>query len=194
MDRRLIVQAARVAAVIALLALWRPESVAAYGAAAVALCLVLVPDAAPTRRDPAGRRTGDGAARSDFSVGFALLRAGRMDEAEQWLRRAIAADADDADARFNLGIVLAETGRHEPAIAELEEAARLRPRDAAVRYRLGVSNAALGRQFAAVHALRESIRLDPRLAVAERALERSLTAIGTAPARTAGEPVRAVAR
>jgi tetratricopeptide (TPR) repeat protein len=194
MDRRLLVPAARFAAVIALLALWRPDSVAAYGAAAVVLCLVLVPDAAARRRDPVDRPTSETAEPSDFAVGFALLRAGRMDEAEPWLRRAIAADADDADARFNLGIVLAETGRHEPAIAELEEAARLRPRDAAVHHRLGDANAALGRHFAAIHALRESIRLDPRLAVAERALERSLAAVGTAPARTAAEPARAAAR
>jgi tetratricopeptide (TPR) repeat protein len=194
MDRRLLVQVARFAAVIALLALWRPESVAAYGAAAVVLCLVLVPDAAPARREPAGRRTRESAERSDFSIGFALLREGRMEEAEQSLRRAIAADAEDADARFNLGIALAEMGRHEPATAELEEAARLRPRDAAVRYRLGISNAALGRHFAAIHALRESIRLDPRLAIAGRALERSLAAVGTAPARPVGEAARAAAR
>jgi tetratricopeptide (TPR) repeat protein len=191
MDRRLLVLAARFAAVIALLALWRPASAAAYGAAAIVLCLVLVPDAVPARREPL-RPTVDGPAeRSDFTIGYALLGAGRMEEAEACFRRALAADADDADARFNLGVVLAETGRQEEAIGELETASRLRPRDAAVHYRLGVSNAAVGRHFAAIHALRESIRLDPRLAAAERALERSLAAVSATPARASGaEPGR----
>jgi tetratricopeptide (TPR) repeat protein len=195
MDRRLLVRAARVAAVIALMVLWRHESVAAYGAAAVVLCLVLVPDAAPpARREPLRRRPEVPAVRGDFAVGYALLRAGRMADAEPSFRRALDADADDADAHFNLGIVLAETGRHTEAIAELETASRLRPRDAAVRYRLGVSNAAVGRHFAAIHALREAIRLDPFLVVAGRALEHSLAAVSATPARASGaEPGEMVA-
>jgi tetratricopeptide (TPR) repeat protein len=185
MDRRLLVRAARFAAMIALLVLWRPDSVAAYGAAAVVLCLVLVPDAVPARR-PVIRPDETPAERGDFTLGYALLKAGRMEEAEHCFRRALDADADDADARFNLGVVLAETARHAEAIEELETAARLRPRDADVRYRLGASSAALGRHFAAIHALREAIRLDPRLVVAERALERSLATVSAAQGRTMG--------
>src|SRR5688572_12772241 len=95
MDRTLLVPAARFAAVMALLALWRPDSSVAYGVAVVALCLVLVPDVAAARRTPAVRRPVEPAERSDFAVGYALLRAGRMEEAEPWFRQAIAAAEDD---------------------------------------------------------------------------------------------------
>lgn len=163
--------AARCGALIVLLALLRPDSAAAYGVAAIALCLVLLPDASLSRRAPRWLLPLDAAEPGDFTRGYGLLHSGRAAEAEPWLRRAVEANGADADARLNLGITLAELGRHEEAIVELEEAARLRPRDAHARHRLGTSAAAIGRHFAAVHALREAIRLDPRLLAASRALE-----------------------
>ncbi len=166
-----LIPAARFGALIVLLVFFRPDSVAAYAVAVVALCLVLVPDSALTRRAPRWPRPLDDDAPDDVTFGSALLESGRPAEAEPGLRRAVAADAADADARLNHGIALAELGRHEDAIVQLEEAARLRPRDATARYRLGVSASAVGRHFAAVHALRDAVRLDPRLAAAARALE-----------------------
>ena len=171
-----LIPAARFGAMIVLLVFLRPDSVAAYAVAAIALCLVLVPDSALARRVPRWPRPLDGDAPDDFAFGYALLHSGRPAEAEPWLRLAAEAHAADADARLNLGIALAELGRHEDAVVQLEEAARLRPRDATARYRLGVSSAAVGRHFAAVHALRDAVRLDPRLTAAARALE-SVSAI-----------------
>ena len=166
-----LIPAARFGALIVLLAFFRPDSVVAYAVAAIALCLVLVPDGALARRVPRWHRALEVDVPDDFALGYALLQSGRTAEAEPWLRRAVEARATDADARLNLGIALAELGRHDEAIVELEEAARLRPRDATARYRLGVSSAAVGRHFAAVHALRDAVRLDPRLTAAARSLE-----------------------
>jgi tetratricopeptide (TPR) repeat protein len=166
-----LIPAARFGALIVLVAFSRPDSVAAYAVAAIALCLVLVPDSALARRVPRWPRPLDDGVPDDFAFGYSLLQSGRSAEAEPWLRRAVEAHGADADARLNLGIALAELGRHDEAVVQLEEAARLRPRDATARYRLGVSSAAVGRHFAAVHALRAAVRLDPRLTAAARALE-----------------------
>lgn len=183
-----LIPAARFGALIVLLAVLRPDSVAAYALAAIALCLVLVPDAALARRAPRWPHALDGADRDDFAHGYSLLRSGRSAEAEPWLRRALEAHAADADARLNLGIALAELGRHEDAVVELGEAARLRPRDARARYRLGVSSAAVGRHFAAVHALRDAVRLDPRLTAAARALETVSATLSSRGVERASEP------
>ena len=192
MLRPRIIPAARLAALVVLLAFLRPDSAAGYGIAAIALCLVLVPDAALSIRTQRWPHPPVAAEPDDFAIGYGLLRAGQTSEAEPWLRRAVEADAGDADARLNLGIALAGSGRHDEAIPQLEEAVRLRPRDARAHHELGVSFAAIDRPFAAVHALREAVRLDPRRADAERALEAASIAAGRVPARVG--PARAVAR
>ncbi|HEX6057492.1 MAG TPA: tetratricopeptide repeat protein [Gemmatimonadaceae bacterium] len=194
MTRHHFLPAARFTALVSLLAVLRPDSLVAYGIALVSCCLLLAPDAMLARRAPRPRASQewriaaesleDRAPADDFARGYALLRAGSPADAEPWLRRAVEADAADADARLNLGIALAECGRHAEAIAELEEATRLRPRDASAHHRLGVSCAADGRHFAAVHAFREALRLDPRHAESERAL----AAVGATLSRDGGEP------
>ena len=67
-----------------------------------------------------------------------LLRAGKVDEAEPLVRRALAANPQSADAHTLLGIVLDRRGRAREAEGEYREALRLSPRSVSARVNLGV--------------------------------------------------------
>jgi tetratricopeptide (TPR) repeat protein len=61
------------------------------------------------------------------------MRGRRFPEAEQYLRKLVAAHPDQAGARVQLGRVLEAEGKHDEAIAELEAGAKLTPDDAVQR-------------------------------------------------------------
>ncbi len=69
-----------------------------------------------------------------------LFEAGRFDEAESTLRRAIAMDPTRTEWYVNLGLTLEAAGRHEDAIAPLTRAHELSPDDAEVALMLGACN------------------------------------------------------
>jgi predicted O-linked N-acetylglucosamine transferase (SPINDLY family) len=60
----------------------------------------------------------------------ALHRGGRLADAEQLYRQALAADPRDFAARHFLGVIRAQQGRPEEGLAEIEAALALRPDDA----------------------------------------------------------------
>jgi len=61
------------------------------------------------------------------NLGLALVGQGKLNEAIEHYRQAIAIRPDSAKVHYNLGIVLAREGKLDEAIAEYETAIRLRP-------------------------------------------------------------------
>jgi Flp pilus assembly protein TadD len=78
-----------------------------------------------------------------------LLQAGKLDEAEPLVRRAVAAAPANADAHNLLGTILDQRGQTQPAEREYVTALRLNPRSITARANLGVLLARTGRAEAA---------------------------------------------
>jgi len=60
-------------------------------------------------------------------MGVLLRGVGALVESEEWLRRAITLEPDNATCHYHLGVTLAMAKRHRDAIAHWEIAARLLP-------------------------------------------------------------------
>jgi tetratricopeptide (TPR) repeat protein len=98
-------------------------------------------------------------------IGSCLSAMGRYQDAESYLRRAVAG-IDDPQTHYNLGLLLSITGRPAEAIAEYEKALARDPMHADARLNMAT---ALARQGQMDRALRELTRLvdqDPDNAVA----------------------------
>lgn len=67
--------------------------------------------------------------RSRVAYGSALIRSGRVAEAEAQLSAGVALDPDNAVARVRLGSVLASQGKGDAAVEHLERALQLSPND-----------------------------------------------------------------
>src|SRR5256714_2633356 len=108
------------------------------------------------RRTPAAKaQTGDatragGEAAASLARAVELLQAGRRDEAEPLVRRALSAEPRNADAHTLLGVILDQRGRPREAEAEYRTAIRLRPESISARANLGVLLAREGRSDEAV--------------------------------------------
>jgi len=114
------------------------------------------------------------------NYGFALLQAGRPEEALEHFREAVALRPEYAKAHLNLGLGLATLGRPEAARAEYEQAIRLDPRNAATHYNLGIDLAQAGRVEDAIAEYEAALRLDPRFAEAHNNLGLALAREGRA--------------
>ncbi len=90
-----------------------------------------------------------------------LLQAGKLDEAEPLLRRAIAAAPSNADAHNLLGTILDQHGQTQAAEREYLAALRLNSRATSARANLGVLLAHTGRAEAAVEAFEAVLREVP---------------------------------
>ena len=77
------------------------------------------------------------------------------------LDRALAEDADYADAHSHLGLLFVAQRRFKEALGALQTAVRLKPDDPLTRYNLGVTYASLGQTDRAAVAFRDAIRLKP---------------------------------
>lgn len=81
-----------------------------------------------------------------------LLQAGKLDDAEPLLRRAVAAEPSNGDAHNLLGTILDQRGQAQAAEREYRAALRFNSRSASARTNLGVLLARTGRSEAAVEA------------------------------------------
>ena len=98
-------------------------------------------------------------------IGSCLSALGRFDEAESYLRRALAG-LDDPTTHYNLGVLLAMTGRLDAAISEYRSALARNPQYSDARANLAT---ALARRGDVAHAARELTALvesDPENALA----------------------------
>jgi tetratricopeptide (TPR) repeat protein len=85
--------------------------------------------------------------KSDALTGLAniYMHGRRFVEAEEYLRRLVAAQPENAAAHVELGRVLAAEGKNDAAVAELEAGAKLAPADASVQRDLADTYLAAGK-------------------------------------------------
>jgi len=94
---------------------------------------------------------------------LALARAGqgKIDEAIDLTRSALARGSNRAEGEYNLGRLLAAKGVHEEAAVHLTRAVALRPNLAAAWFHLGEVRAAQGRKAEAVECYERALAVDP---------------------------------
>lgn len=110
-----------------------------------------LPDDLATRRDELA-----------FDLGAMALELQAPDQAERWLRQAVARAPGRADAHEHLGLALLFQGRPQEGIAPLETATRLDPSSASAHLNLAVVYAQVGRVADARREAEASLRLDPK--------------------------------
>ena len=108
------------------------------------------------------------------TLGIALQRQGRLEEAGAQYSAAIGLRPGRASAYNNLGTVRQAQGRLEEAAGRYAEAVRLEPRYGEAHRNLGLVLQGLGRNEEAIAHLQEAVRLEPRSAVAHDALGTAL--------------------
>lgn len=118
----------------------RPAAIAAYADA--------------VRADPAFHRAVNRSA-------YLLASMERFAEAEEYFRKVLSLEPQNAVAHFNLGFTLQRLGRHDQAIERFHEATRLDPKIDRAWYGLGMSHAHLGQHAQAAKALEEAALLQP---------------------------------
>jgi serine/threonine-protein kinase len=110
-------------------------------------------------------------------LGFALVQAGRRDEALAEFRRAVQLRPDYADALCNLGVLLAQEKKDpEEALDACRRAVRLRPWAAAGYHALGSALLAQGKPDEAAAFFRAALYLQPSHAAARAGLAAALRA------------------
>lgn len=129
-------------------------------------------DALGVLADAAGRA--DATPQLLNTQGICLLALGRPSDAEPFLRRAVDADPDYANARFNLADALAARGDLPAAVGEWQAVVRIDPQDADARLRLGIALGELGRGGEATASLLEAVKLAPGSPEARYALATAL--------------------
>jgi HemY protein len=93
-------------------------------------------------------------------IGSCLSAMGRLDEAEGYLRRAVAG-IDDPQTHYNLGLLLALTNRLGEAVTEYQKALARDPMHADARLNLGTAFARQGRMDLAARELTRLVDEDP---------------------------------
>lgn len=157
-----------------LAALFRSRAVAPWirAAALVAIAAVLVAEACGVRAAQQPWRTTMALSRhmERFApnaptvlnrLGATLGEQGHLDEAVDYLRRAVAAAPEYAEARFNLGLLLANEGRVDEALPELLAAQTRSPDDPEAACLIGVLLTRNGKPAEAEAQFRRAIQLKP---------------------------------
>jgi tetratricopeptide (TPR) repeat protein len=104
------------------------------------------------------------------TLGNALLKEGRTEEAMAHYREAFRIDPAYAQAHYSLGIALLQQGRTEEAIAQYREALQLDPAYAEAHNNLGNALLQQGEPEEAIAEYREALRINPASAEAQNNL------------------------
>jgi tetratricopeptide (TPR) repeat protein len=113
---------------------------------------------------------------SDALTGLAnvYLRGRQFPEAEEYLRKLVAAHPDDVGAHIELGRVLVAQGKNDAALSELQAGAKLAPADVSVQRDLAELYTTLGKHDQAEAAYRALIAKDLKNAELHRGLGQTL--------------------
>ena len=99
-----------------------------------------------------------------LQVGNALMKQGRLAEAEQHLARAVILTPQSYETRCNYGVLLTRQGRAAAAFEQVSEALRLKPDYAPAHAQMGLLLAGAGRSQDAIRHYREAVGLKPDFA------------------------------
>jgi tetratricopeptide (TPR) repeat protein len=110
--------------------------------------------------------------------GIDSLRAGKINEAVESLRKAVARKPGNAEANYYLGIALAQAGDKDGSIQAFRMALAKRPDSAEIHYNFGIALRQMGKSPEAVQELRQSIQLRPDDGLAHCALGKILLQAG----------------
>jgi len=113
-----------------------------------------------------------------WALGGVLKDRGRLAEAADSYRQALAVQPEYVSARINLGAVLMDQKRTADAIDNFRAALRLDPDNAGAHYDLGIALTASGRFDDAIREYREAIRCRPQFAYAHNNAGQLLVATG----------------
>jgi tetratricopeptide (TPR) repeat protein len=102
------------------------------------------------------------AARELSRQGVAALESGQPQQAEELLKKSLAASPDDASAQRYMAEALWQRGARAEAVTHIEEAIRLERTNATLAVRAGEMSLASGRTDAAIDYAEKALRLDPK--------------------------------
>ena len=122
-------------------------------------------------------RAGPGA-NVENNLGIALAAEGKMTEAAEAFRRAVAAEPGSARAHRNLGDALTSLGQFEEGVSHLRRATELQPENATFHYDLAVALLEGGRTPQAIDAFHAALKIDPSFAPAHNNLGVALGSLG----------------
>ncbi len=114
------------------------------------------------------------------SLGAALQKEGRINEAIPHLSEAIRIKPDGVQAHYNMGVALDRQGDTEGAIRHFSEAVRLKPDFADAHYNLGIALKRQGNLNEAVRCFSAAVRVNPDFAEAHNNLGSALKDQGNA--------------
>ena len=120
------------------------------------------------------------AASAHVAAGNIFMMMSRFEEAADAYRKAVALDADSAEAINNLGEALGEMKQFQPALQAFQKAVALDPKYLKARYNMGVTYDRLGQMKYAEFVYRILIRDFPDFALAYDSLAVSLSKSGRA--------------
>lgn len=116
---------------------------------------------AALRLDPRRSSASDRLAVVLATLGTRAADSGRLPEAADLLRRAVALAPSDAGVHESLGVLLARTSDLEGARASFSQAVHLDPRSSTAHFNLGLVLLQLGDSDSGLSSLAEAARLDP---------------------------------
>jgi tetratricopeptide (TPR) repeat protein len=120
------------------------------------------------------------AASAHVAAGNIFMMVGRFEDAAAAYRKAVALDANSAEAVNNLGDALSTTKQFQPALQAFQKAVALDPKYLKARYNMGVTYDRLGQMKYAEFIYRILIRDFPEFALAYDSLAVSLSKSGRA--------------
>ena len=112
------------------------------------------------------------------SMGVALVRMGKEQEAMVQWEQALRINPDYTEAHYNLGIILGQAGRVQEAIGHFEQALRVKPDDAEMNCQLGLAMGQAGRVQEAIRHIEQALRSKPDYAEAHYNLGVALVRVG----------------
>jgi tetratricopeptide (TPR) repeat protein len=114
--------------------------------------------------------------------GIQSLRTGKINDAVESLRQALARKPDNAEANYYLGIALAQSGDNGGSVQAFRMAIEKRPDSAEIHYNFGIALRQMGKLSEAIQELRQAIQLRPEDGLAHCALGKVLLQEGEAQA------------